>query len=168
MKNEQIKFSYESLPKLTISVNRTSLFVKTFIISLTIIFFFTPLAITAFVIMSEIELNFGIVFSYLLCWGSGVYFIRLFLWNSYGKEIIELENDRITYYSDYKYFKDGHKSISNYKIEIKEIEVDMGKKGILKISNDVVNFETTIKLNLSELSNIVNNNNLPITTSRVY
>ena len=37
------------------------------------------------------------------------FFIRLFLWNTYGKEVIEIGSETITYYVDYHYFKGNQK-----------------------------------------------------------
>jgi len=40
-----------------------------------------------------------------------IYLVRLFLWNTYGKEIIFEENQSIVYLADYKWFKDGRQEV---------------------------------------------------------
>lgn len=46
----------------------------------------------------------------LLCFLSW-YFLRLFLWNSYGKELIMFSKDRITYTADYRMFQESKQEI---------------------------------------------------------
>lgn len=41
----------------------------------------------------------------------GFYFVRLFLWNTYGKEVIEIGETTVSYYVDYRYFKGNQKVI---------------------------------------------------------
>lgn len=41
----------------------------------------------------------------------GFYFVRLFLWNTYGKEVIEIGETTVSYYVDYHYFKGNQKVI---------------------------------------------------------
>lgn len=41
----------------------------------------------------------------------GFYFVRLFLWNTYGKEVIEIGDSTVSYYVDYHYFKGNQKVI---------------------------------------------------------
>ena len=45
---------------------------------------------------------FGMIASSLL----GFYILRYALWNSFGKEIIELRSEKISYITDYKFFRD--------------------------------------------------------------
>ena len=53
----------------------------------------------------------------ILFWGSSIYFIRLFLWNKYGKEIYKIKSDTITKILDYRLFKDNKKVIRYNKLE---------------------------------------------------
>lgn len=54
-------------------------------------------------------------FGYLIVLGLfslvGFYFVRLFLWNTYGKEVIEIGDSTVSYYVDYRYFKGNQKVI---------------------------------------------------------
>lgn len=43
----------------------------------------------------------------------GFYFVRLFLWNTYGKEVIEIGDSTVSYYVDYHYFK-GNQQVIRY------------------------------------------------------
>lgn len=41
----------------------------------------------------------------------GFFFIRLYLWNTYGKEVIVMEDTKVSYYADYRYFKGNQQQI---------------------------------------------------------
>lgn len=57
-------------------------------------------------------MKFGIVITYILFWGSGIYMTRLLLWNIYGREVYRIEKGKLIYYVDYKYFKDNSKEVN--------------------------------------------------------
>lgn len=44
--------------------------------------------------------------------------MRLYLWNTYGREVFVIQSGKLIYYADYKLFKDRNKVISFNKIDI--------------------------------------------------
>ncbi len=44
--------------------------------------------------------------------------LRIVLWNNFGKEIISLSDDKLSYIADYKYFKDGCRELTTDAIPI--------------------------------------------------
>lgn len=58
--------------------------------------------------------GFGFVITIIIFGGTGIYSLRLFLWNKFGKEVFEVtESGYLRHYYDYFLFKDNIK-IKNY------------------------------------------------------
>lgn len=74
--------------------------------------FLIPILATIIAISSEDGIKFGIIITFILFWGSGIYLTRLLLWNVYGREVFQIEKGRLNYHVDYKYFKDNSKDIN--------------------------------------------------------
>lgn len=74
--------------------------------------FLIPILATIIAIGSADGMKFGIVITYILFWGSGIYMTRLLLWNIYGREVYRIEKGKLIYYVDYKYFKDNSKEVN--------------------------------------------------------
>src|SRR5690606_99190 len=66
------------------------------------------------------------------------YMLRVSLWNTYGKESIEFDNNKLTYVADYHWFKDKVKEFDFEKIdyEIKQVGYEEDNKGVLVIKFD--------------------------------
>jgi hypothetical protein len=73
--------------------------------------FLIPIIATVISISSADGMKFGIVLTFILFWGSGVYMTRVLLWNVYGREVFLIGKGRLNYYVDYKYFKDNSKDV---------------------------------------------------------
>jgi hypothetical protein len=86
----------------------------------------------------------------------GFYMLRLALWNTFGKEIIEFGPKKINYYADYRWFRDGKKQISSETpIEISYTE-SAGKNTVnLLIRNEFSCIESVIKLPSTELNELI-------------
>lgn len=64
----------------------------------------------------------------------GFYLLRVFLWNTYGKETITFTADTIAYVADYGWFKDGKKERATSEIEgfaIRRVGYEDDNKGTL-------------------------------------
>lgn len=103
-----------------------------------------------------LELKPGILITYLIFGGTGYFFLKLFLWNKYGKEIFHLETDKIVYEADYKLFKGNKKEIKSigFTLTIKESEGTTGKLGTITLTNKEINIESVIKVPVKELIEI--------------
>lgn len=94
--------------------NKTIIFI---ILMLGIISFILPIIVL--ILLFDIFDNvFGFLISLSLFWGSSIYFIRLFLWNYYGKEVYQKSYNKFHYYYDYKWFKDNVTTFSFKKISV--------------------------------------------------
>ena len=52
------------------------------------------------------RIKFGFVITLFVFWGAAVYFLRLILWNLYGKEVFLITTTNCMSYQDYQLFKD--------------------------------------------------------------
>jgi hypothetical protein len=69
---------------------------------------------------------------------SGIFFFRLLLWNSYGKEILTFAPNNVSYIADYKWFKDGKQEINDHlglHINIIPSKTNKGKSGQIEFSS---------------------------------
>ena len=146
-----------SVCSFTLRGNRTKKFSLIILILLLIFSIIVPIIGT---ILLTINNNFqiGLIFSFVIFWGIGFYWLKLLLWNLYGKEILTLYIDKLCYTADYKLFKGEQKIISNdnLKINIQEYKDGMGT---LHIENDSNVIETVLKTDLLILKDICNSIN---------
>lgn len=94
-------------------------------------------------------LLFGIIFFYML---------RISLWNTYGKEIIEISETTLNYTADYKWFKDKVKKFDFEEIIfiINKVGYEEDNKGALVIDfNNGTILETVTKIDIENLKNVV-------------
>lgn len=142
--------------RIIIKGKRTSLIIITILTFVLIVSGLIPIAVTIFVLSIGNGLHFGLVISYLLFWGGGYYLLRLVLWNTYGQEILTLENEKIHYVADCKYFKDGRQEIEpkNMTTEIIYEDEPNNPVGRLRLVNDTTTIETVLHSNLIELDKI--------------
>ena len=63
----------------------------------------------------------GLFLGFFFLWGLGFYLLRIILWNTYGREVLTFESDKIIYEADYGFFKDGKTIISTTNIELTAI-----------------------------------------------
>ena len=84
----------------------------------------------------------------------GFYFVRLFLWNTYGKEVIEIGDSTVSYYVDYRYFK-GNQKVIRYEglsYSIVPIGFEEEQVGNLVIAASEQDFiESGVNMDISEL-----------------
>ncbi|WKK81536.2 hypothetical protein [Marivirga arenosa] len=101
----------------------------------------------------KIGFQFGIVIAFLIFWGIGFYILRVILWNTYGKEVLTLNADKVRYIADYKFFKDGYQELDTKDLRV-EIVLDSNlpeSKGYLKIHNRNDSIETVLKSKKNDL-----------------
>jgi len=66
------------------------------------------------------------------------YMLRVSLWNTYGFELIQFGNNKLTYVADYHWFKDKVKEFDfeNINYDIKPVSYEEDNKGLLVIKFD--------------------------------
>lgn len=86
--------------------------------------------------------------------------LRVSLWNTYGSEFIQFNNSKLTYVTDYHWFKDKAKEFSfeNINYDIKQVGYEEDNKGVLviKFDDDQV-LETDTKIPISDLKSLIKN-----------
>lgn len=141
-----------SLNSFTIRGNRIKKFPVIILIAMLSSSFIAPIVgVIILIIHNSFRVSF--IFSFLIFWGIGFYWLKLLLWNLYGKETITLDRDKIYYIADYKYFKGEKQIISsdNLKIYIKEYQDSLGTVQF-KSGQKVI--ETVLKTDLLLLKDI--------------
>jgi hypothetical protein len=142
--------------QLIIKGRKSPLPVRITLILFLLICLLIPIAATFLLMAEKKGPHIGIFVSFLLFWGIGFYLLRIILWNTFGREIITLGDDKIFYEADYLFFKDSKTSISTKALEVVAAEVEDGKSalGVLIFSNENVNITTSLKAPLNEMSKI--------------
>lgn len=86
------------------------------------------------------------------------FFIRLFLWNTYGKEVIEIGSETITYYVDYHYFKGNQKEIAYNSLTYAIANIGFKEEKIghlILAASDTVYIESAVNMDLQDLNEII-------------
>lgn len=86
------------------------------------------------------------------------YFIRLFLWNTYGKEVITIGNNTVSYYVDYHYFKGNQQEIAYETLvfEVEQIGFEEEQLGRLIIAANEKEFiHSSVNMDLKELEEVI-------------
>ena len=153
MKKNQIEISGS---RLTIFTKKTPVFIRIVLTLILTILTLIPLAATFFVLTYGDGPHIGIVFSFILCWGVGFYLLRITLWNSVGREVLNLEAKKISYMADYRLFKDGRQEISTTDLETEIIYEDEPNSpvGRLRLKNNTDVIETVIRAKIAELEEL--------------
>lgn len=90
------------------------------------------------------------------------YMLRVSLWNTYGSEFIQFDNNKLTYVADYHWFKDKVKEFTfeNIEYDIKQVGYEEDNKGVLviKFDDDKV-LETVTKIPIPNLESFMINLN---------
>lgn len=151
---EKVKIHDETI---VINSDANSLAPRIILLALTTISFLIPIGATIVAILI-LELKPAIIITYLIFGLSGYFFLKLYLWNKYGKEILSLKRDKINYHADYKIFIGNRREIDSDAVKIEYLESVEEKEifGTLKLSNDNAIIETVIKLPLNDLERIKN------------
>lgn len=155
------QFSFEK-KQLKLKVAKSPILVRLILFIITSLCFVLPLF---GIVLNIIEGN-GIKFGGILAFGVfsfiGFFMLRVSLWNSFGEEIIQFNDDQIEYVADYRWFKDGKRTLDKDLImySIKPIGYEDDNKGILVISNGNSKIESVVKMqnkNLEELIELLKN-----------
>lgn len=142
--------------KIIIKSSKSSLFVRITLLFLILVSLIIPIISTIIIFVVFGEFHFGNIFSFLIFWGIGFYLTRIFLWNTFGSEILTLKHDKIKYVADYKFFKDSNMEIELDTISISYIEsIDSKTKyRQLILSTPTNSIQTVLKMTITEYEKI--------------
>ena len=140
-----------------LKVSKTPVFVSLILIIITFLCFALPIF---GIVFNAVEGN-GIKIGGILVFGVfcliGFYLLRISLWNSYGQEIIKFNENEIIYIADYRWFKDGEKTLEKNEItySIKPVGYEEENNGILVISNGKSEIESVVKIPKENLEKLI-------------
>ena len=137
--------------------HKTSKAIITVLTILLIMFTLIPLISTGFILSAGEGIGPGIFIFFVIFWGIAFYLLRVVLWNTYGKEVLTLYEDKISYHADFKFFTDSKQEINKEGLIVEMIQnTESGKTfGNLKLTNQNKVIETVLKADIQELTLIV-------------
>lgn len=130
-------------------------------IKLPLIILFTTLIFISFclpvlvIIFGKRDIGFGFVFTIFAFFGTGIYLLRLILWNLYGKEVFLIENQSITYYTSYKYFNDNKTVLKSKDCRFFITYSGNSSKGVLIIESNEQKLKSCIEKEEKELLKVI-------------
>ncbi len=144
-----------------LKVQKSPFILRYFILLLSLTSIIAPLIGMFF----RIKYGGGIHFSNILFLGFfsllGLYLFRIFLWNSYGKEKIEIDQLQVKYTLDYSLFKSQRIALISKKVfSINKIGYEEDNLGTLVIGEGENTFESVVKIKIEQLEQLI----LDITT----
>ena len=147
--------------KLSLIVSKAPLFVRSVMFLFTFLFFLITLGgILAMVTGRKLEIRSLIVIAIfgLLSF----YVLRISLWNTYGKEVLLFNKDKIEYSADYHWFSGGKIEINRHaEFSIQQIGDEKDKKGTLLIGSKKTKIICVTAIPNTELEEIIDKlNNL--------
>lgn len=142
--------------KLELLVKKPSHFVTIFLLSAASLCFIIPFI---YLINLLIQTGGGAQISNLTFFFSlvpiffSLYLFKIFFWNLFGKEIYTFENDKISLYRDYKYFKESKKyfKTKGLKIRTEMSGYENEKKAVLIFENKESKYKSQVELPEKEL-----------------
>lgn len=140
----------------TIFVKKSPLLIRLVLSVVLAIMILIPLWASYLVLSAGDGLHIGLVFSFLFFWGLGFYMLRILLWNSVGREILILGNEKIEYIADYGFFKDGRKEIETNQLATEIIYEDDSNNtvGRLRLTSNNESIESVVKIRFAELKEL--------------
>lgn len=112
---------------MVIHASKTNVFVKAFLWLLFLVCVFAICASITFMVIGGDGFQIGYVFSLVIFGLFAWYTLRLALWNSFGKEFIMFEKDKVTYTADYRAFQENKQQLpidKDLTIEIQDFKED--------------------------------------------
>ncbi|WP_070138161.1 hypothetical protein [Crocinitomix algicola] len=87
----------------------------------------------------------------------GFYILRFALWNSFGKEIIELSPESISYTTDYKIYRDkkNHKREGNLTFSYNPIGYIEDQMGCLTINTGTGTIQSVVKMPIIDINTLI-------------
>jgi len=142
---------------LTLTSKPSPLFVRILILFFSLTSILVPIGGMVGSMINGYRFHFGFLMSIGIFGVLGFYLLRVFLWNSYGKEVILFTQNNVTYEADYKWFKDGKKikniDFPNY--SIRPIGYEDENFGALIIDSEQDCIESVIKMPNEQLEDLI-------------
>ena len=142
---------------LTLNVKKSPLIARALMFCFSFISFTLPLSGIIVSLSLGKPFHFGYLIGLLLFGLIGFYLLRVFLWNTFGKEIIELNIPNVNYEANYGWFTDGKRLINTEVINytIKPIGYVEDGNGVLIIGDDKEEIESVVKMPISQIEELI-------------
>ncbi|MFL5762356.1 MAG: hypothetical protein ACJ77K_00355 [Bacteroidia bacterium] len=142
---------------LTLFVKRSALFARIFLLFFIALFFLAPSFGMFSALANGRAFHIGFLFGIGLFALMGFYLLRIFLWNTYGKELIQFNGKTITYEADYGWFRDGRKTvdIETVVFSMKQIGFENENIAVLVIGSGESMIECVTKMTSGELEELI-------------
>ena len=159
------KTLYKSTKKYTINNNIFELYVKKspvigrgFLLFLAFIMVALPVLGIVLNFMEGNAFHFGYIIGLGIFSLISFYFVRLFLWNTYGKEVIAFRETTVSYYVDYHYFKGNQKEINFERLSYSIVPIGFEEEqvGHLVITaSETDGIESGVNMDIDELVELI-------------
>ena len=138
-------------------VKKSPLIIRAIFLIISILFFLLPISGMALAMQNGSPLKIGYLIGIGLGGLLGFYIFRIYLWNSFGKEIIIFNNNEVSYEADYRLFKDGKKdkTFDVLTYSITPIGYEEENLGLLTIGVDENIIESVVKLPINQLEELI-------------
>lgn len=143
--------------QLTLTVKKGPVFIRYFILLFAVICILLPITGLVLSMLVGDGFHFGFLFGIAIFGLLGSYMLKIFLWNSFGKEIISFNENSVEYSVDYRWFKSekSFPATSGLFFIINSVGYEEDKQGVLVIkSNDSI-LETATRFHLDDLKILV-------------
>lgn len=143
--------------KLTLSVKKSPLIIRAILLVLSCCFFLFPTLGTIASVSQGGRLGFGVLLMIGVMALLGFYLLRIFLWNTYGKETFEWKTDGVWYEADYRWFRDGRKQLDSGELifSAKTAGYEEDRLGTLIAFDGSQTVHSAVKLPMDELEKII-------------
>ncbi len=142
---------------LTLNVKKSPLIVRGIMFFFSFVSFALPIMGIFLSLSMGKQFHIGYLIGLFLFGLIGFYLLRISLWNTYGKEMIEFDIPKVNYEANYRWFIDGKRSINPEIINygIKPIGYEEDKKGVLIIGNGKTEIESVVKMPISQIEELI-------------
>jgi hypothetical protein len=144
--------------ELTLTVKKAPLFVRSVMFLFAFLFFLMPLVGMLLGLSMGKGLHIGYFIGIFFFSVMGFFMLRNALWNTYGKELIIFDENRVRYVADYGWFKDGKKEkefTGQIEYGIRQLGYEDDNKGGLIIGLKEPSINCVTKMPNSELEELI-------------
>lgn len=149
---------YEIIGKLVVlHSGKAPVFPRVMMFFFSFISFLLPIFGIILSIISKNGIHFGHFLSLVIFGLLGFYLLRVVLWNTYGKETFNFENDLISYEADYGWFKDRVKEISKdgLTFSIQKVGYEDENKAVLTMNSGSQKIKSATKMVTEDIEELL-------------
>ncbi len=156
MSTNQVKYNTQSANSFSIEVLPAPIFIRVFFVLVIFVSIAGPLFGIAYTVKSGSGIKFGNILFLALFGLLAFYMLRILLWNTYGTEEYRIINNKLHYEANYRLFKDGKKELDLATLNVDIQEIEEQKTGRLKISDETLELNSSVKVSIQELQELKN------------